>query len=401
MACNKFSSSASKQQSCRDCFKTKLEPVSSIAVYQQTRSSPWSMNLQSHDKSQTACNYFLPSPWQQHKCRECFQGKDAHAIAPLFPVTVETSETIRPPVRKPLMTNQVIPTTESTPAAFHEPSSAREEHVLLAESNTIYTTGDYSVSDFTDDSISSIDDNCDSTSASIPIKPVHIKMDIEAKKLSQHLTPCRYGSKCYRRNQMHFEQYSHPEPLKRPDEPQQYRPEANMEHVEKRKTIIERIMTSIIHLKNRNNYFENENDKLYSNILKMTENKEMLHQELSHDIDKREKCTVEHKQIFTIDCNTPFYRGLNALSKPYCEIVIPQNTNEFSVCSDLLNLTIETHGNKFGTICGKDPTEFIITKISRIENAELWREYCLKKVRTTVEIVLPAKTLLVNKDFHV
>ncbi|CAF1297456.1 unnamed protein product [Didymodactylos carnosus] len=205
------------------------------------------MNLQSHDKSQAVCNYFLPCERKEHKCRDRFE-EDKHARAPLFSVIIDASGTIRRTNRKPLITNQVISITESTPEAFHESSSSIEKHVLSGE-----------------------------------------------------------------------------------------------------------------------------------NILKMTENRESLKQDLSHEIGKQEKLILGHKQILTIECTTPSYWGLNALSKHYCEIAIPQNTKDFSVLNDLLNLTVQTHGNKFGTICEKDPTEFIVTKISRIKNVKPWQDYCFKK----------------------
>ena len=48
--------------------------------------------------------------------------------------------------------------------------------------------------------------------------------------------------------------------------------------------------------------------------------------------------------------------------------------------NELLNSTIGSHGNNYGTVSGKDPTAFIVKEILRIENIKIWREYCFKKV---------------------
>ncbi|CAF5127941.1 unnamed protein product, partial [Rotaria sp. Silwood1] len=45
----------------------------------------------------------------------------------------------------------------------------------------------------------------------------------------------------------------------------------------------------------------------------------------------------------------------------------------------LINSTISQHNNKYGTVNGQNPTEFLIKKIVRIHNDELWHLYSYKK----------------------
>ncbi|CAF1575389.1 unnamed protein product, partial [Didymodactylos carnosus] len=68
-----------------------------------------------------------------------------------------------------------------------------------------------------------------------------------------------------------------------------------------------------------------------------------------------------------------------SLTELYREIKIPNQSPEFEIIKDLVNATITIHGNKCGSIYGQDSTEFIVTKITRIQNANLWHKYCYKK----------------------
>ncbi|UJR17101.1 hypothetical protein I4U23_003998 [Adineta vaga] len=106
---------------------------------------------------------------------------------------------------------------------------------------------------------------------------------------------------------------------------------------------------------------------------------QQLEKALAVATDERERCEIEKKRILSIPRDTPSYWGINAFEEPFREIDIRHESPKFRIIDDLFNSTIANHGNRFGTIYGKDPTKFIVTKITRIHNDKLWHEYCFKK----------------------
>jgi chromosome segregation ATPase len=141
---------------------------------------------------------------------------------------------------------------------------------------------------------------------------------------------------------------------------------------------------SIMDLQNKNEYYERQIEKLREEKMKMATYHQQLEHALGKELDNRERREIEHQKILAVKRDTPSHWGINALSEMYREIDIRPNSPEFAMVSDLLNDTIENHGNNYGTIYGKDPTEFIVTKVTRIHNKKLWHQYCFKKVNRTV-----------------
>lgn len=131
-------------------------------------------------------------------------------------------------------------------------------------------------------------------------------------------------------------------------------------------------------------------EKLRKEKMKIAEYHQQLEKALADEINERERRDIEKQRILTIKRDIPSYWGINALDESYREIKINPGSPEFTIIRDLLNDTIETHGDKYGTIYGKDPTEFLVTSVTRIHNKMLWHEYCFKKV-----IIDTTKVLLV------
>jgi hypothetical protein len=218
---------------------------------------------------------------------------------------------------------------------------------------------------------------------------------------------CKYGEKCYRKNSLYLETYSHSDESQNPIndqstdmqfqqdnqnqntdsemiadlkvelEVQQQIAQIHLELVEKQ------FLESIADLQNKNKYLKEEMKKLNEDKMKIATYHQQLECALAQELDNRERREIEKKRILEIRRDTPKYWGTNAFDQPYREIEIRQGTPEFISLCGLLNNTIETHGNKYGTIYGKDPTEFIVTRINRIHNKKLWHEYCFKKVNMT------------------
>jgi hypothetical protein len=241
--------------------------------------------------------------------------------------------------------------------------------------------------------------------------------------------PCKYGEKCYRKNSLYLEIYSHSDESQNPVndqstdmqfqqdnqnqntdsetiadlkvelEVQQQIAQIHLELVEKQflesiadlgnknkyleKEMEKQFLESIADLRNKNKYLEKEMEKLIEDTMKIATYHQQLEHALAQELDNRERREIEKKRILEIRRDTPKYWGTNAFDQPYREIEIRQGTPEFISLCGLLNNTIETHGNKYGTIYGKDPTEFIVTRINRIHNKKLWHEYCFKKVCMT------------------
>ena len=120
--------------------------------------------------------------------------------------------------------------------------------------------------------------------------------------------------------------------------------------------------------------------------MKLEQNKlvhyyQTLEKALADELDYRERRELEKQHILAISQQTPSYWGPNAFTEPYREIVISRQSKEFHVINSLINATISRHGNQYGKVNGRDPTEFVVKQIKRIQNVRLWHEYCFKKVR--------------------
>ena len=165
------------------------------------------------------------------------------------------------------------------------------------------------------------------------------------------------------------------------------------------KLLEKRFLDSIAELQKDNKAKEEEIEKLRKDAKKMAEHHQGLEAALSEELNHRERREIEKKRILEIRRDTPNYWGSNALDEPFREIPIQSESAEFGIIDDLLNETIGRHGNRYGTIFGKDPTDFIITKLTRVQNRKLWHEYCFKKVRTWSISACREKTVLVLCDF--
>jgi hypothetical protein len=123
-------------------------------------------------------------------------------------------------------------------------------------------------------------------------------------------------------------------------------------------------------------------EKLRIEKMKIATYHQQLEKVLAEEVNERERREIKKQQILEIKGATPSYWGTNAFEESFREINIRSDSSEFSIISQLLNDTIRIHDNKYGTIDKKNPTEFIVTKITRIHNKKLWHEYCFRRVIT-------------------
>jgi hypothetical protein len=212
--------------------------------------------------------------------------------------------------------------------------------------------------------------------------------------------PCRYGLRCYRTNPDHFEHYSHPpDHIRKPADQTILEDEtstsslsaASRRKAHSKKTsdeqkqeelrFIKLVEGHVRELMDNLHFKDKEIEKLRQDQMKMINYHQNLENALIAELELREKREIEQQRILAIPRQTPSYWGPNAFSKSYREILISNESPEFDIINDLLNSTIEAHDNRYGTIYGKDPTEFLVTQIKRIHNIKLWNEYCFKKVR--------------------
>ncbi|CAF4593331.1 unnamed protein product [Rotaria sp. Silwood2] len=134
--------------------------------------------------------------------------------------------------------------------------------------------------------------------------------------------------------------------------------EVQQEIAQKHLELVEKqFLDSIAKFENKNMYLEREIEKLREEKNKMA----MYHQQLEHalaqEVENRERREIEKQRILEIKRDTPSYWGTNALAASYREIEIHPDFPEFNIINELLNSTIESHGNEYGTIYGKDPTD--------------------------------------------
>lgn len=216
---------------------------------------------------------------------------------------------------------------------------------------------------------------------------------------------CRYGIDCYRRNPEHFERYSHPleherhknksKPVDATASPIAFDDErtastttaagrrSKITSKEKYKELqeIDQMERYIHTLHSSLKSKDQEIDELRQDQLEMKGYNQNLEQVIREEFELRERRELEQQRVLAVPQQTPSYWGPNAFSESYREIQISNESPEFRLINDLMNLTITTHDNNYGTIYGQDPTEFIVTNIKRIQNKRLWDEYCCKKVR--------------------
>lgn len=211
--------------------------------------------------------------------------------------------------------------------------------------------------------------------------------------------PCRYGSDCYRTNPSHLERYSHPHEQRqctsvRPlpdqttasssdDSPAVGRRRRISSKKRAELQFIDQVETHLRSLTNDLNSKDEEIEQLRQNQLAMKIYNENLEQIITEEAELRERREIEEKRLLSIPQQAPSYWGPNAFSESRREIQLSNESSEFLLIKDLLNSTITTHGNLFGTIYGQDPTEFVVTEIKRVQNRRLWHEYCCKKVRSS------------------
>ncbi|CAF1258725.1 unnamed protein product [Rotaria sp. Silwood1] len=106
--------------------------------------------------------------------------------------------------------------------------------------------------------------------------------------------------------------------------------------------------------------------KLRQDLTKMAKYNQQLQTMLGEELDNRDRREQERKRILAISRWTPFYWGPNAFEEAYCEIEISSESPEFNTIEQLMNSTISKHGNRYGTVNERDPTEFLINRIVRI-----------------------------------
>jgi Poly(ADP-ribose) polymerase catalytic domain len=53
----------------------------------------------------------------------------------------------------------------------------------------------------------------------------------------------------------------------------------------------------------------------------------------------------------------------------------PETSSEFQAVQQLFSANVGHHGDKFGTVRGCDPKDFRVTRVTRVQNLELWRAF--------------------------
>ena len=199
---------------------------------------------------------------------------------------------------------------------------------------------------------------------------------------------CRYGKDCYRENSEHLRKYSHPHETSSPIDDSSRNINCEQEESEEqeqiapnhRKLVEKQFLESIADKENEIKNLKQQLEDLLKDADKIALHHQHLLNALAEEKNNRERRKIENQRILQIRRDTPIYWGNNVLDLPFRKILIPVNSPQFNVVEDILNNTIGKHGNKFGTIEDKDPTEFIVSSVTRIYNRDLWSRYCFNRV---------------------
>ncbi|CAF1501761.1 unnamed protein product [Adineta steineri] len=289
-----------------------------------------------------ACTNFNPQIWKQHICRNCFKTRENH---PSYTTSNEIEN---------------IDVQSST--SHQRDNDEQDDLSQITEQNLL---------------------------SSIREMPQTI------------LPPCRYGLQCYRKNPEHFKNYSHPaehernKHMSKPDDlttstihNDDERFSSPITHPRRKNKLkkkdeelefINQMERHVLALHSELKLKGQKIEKLEQDQIEMRLYNQSLEQIIADDSEMHERRELEQKHSITIPKRPPSYWGSNAFSQSYREIQISNESPEFRIINDLMNSTIATHDNHYGTIYGRDPTEFIITEIKRIQNIDLWNEYCFKK----------------------
>ncbi|CAF5095329.1 unnamed protein product, partial [Rotaria sp. Silwood1] len=227
------------------------------------------------------------------------------------------------------------------------------------------------------------------------------KIDEDSKSISFqiNLPSCKYGLSCDRTNPNHFEHYSHPSGYKRREKSSEIddidvpivsndSPATECElklrkKLEEQKKselhFIELIQSKVENLIVQLELKTEEITKLRQDLTKLITYNKQLEIKLEEEIDYRKQRELERKKILAIPRQTPIYWRLSIFEEPYREIELSTQSFEFDIIKQLINSTISQHNNKYGTVNGQYPTEFLIKKIVRIHNDELWHLYSYQK----------------------
>ncbi|CAF3892951.1 unnamed protein product [Rotaria sp. Silwood1] len=227
------------------------------------------------------------------------------------------------------------------------------------------------------------------------------KIDEDSKSISFqiNLPPCKYGLSCDRTNSNHFECYSHPSGYKRrekfseiddidvpivsndsPVTECELKLRKKLEEQKKSELhFIELIQSKVENLIVQLELKTEEITKLRQDLTKLITYNKQLEIKLEEEIDYRKQRELERKKILAIPRQTPIYWRLSIFQEPYREIELSTQSFEFDIIKQLINSTISQHNNKYGTVNGQNPTKFLIKKIVRIHNDELWHLYSYKK----------------------
>ncbi|CAF1308166.1 unnamed protein product [Adineta steineri] len=327
----------------------------------------------------TSCSNFTPHLFKKDTCRDCFQTKDKHIDLEHSLPTESSSTNISSRKSFPNDNNNI----QLNQSSVHQ-------NILNQENKTDTANSRERTPESWERKPCPYGLKCCSTSQNhfdnfshplgFQVKQTQNTLKCQSQNTDQEKTPCLYGLICRRRNPDHFEKYSHPVESNIESQSDNSNSPSLQENFEKQLQLVEkRFLASIADLQNKNEYYEQEIEKLRQDKIKMAEYHLQLENDLALELDERERRESKKLHVYSIQRKTPNYWGINAFEVPYREINIRQESGEFTMINDLFNSTIGSHGNQFGTIYGKDPTEFIVTNIKRIHNDKLWHEYCFKK----------------------
>ncbi|CAF1099551.1 unnamed protein product [Rotaria sordida] len=363
------------------------------------------------------CDSFNPNLFTPNICCNCFRDKQYHqnsassneyiSSAVQIPADHETTDNNdqynqneTATTSEPILVQTSFPTTLPQckyGVACYETDGSHFEQFLHPPSHRRHHTSNTSSSRV--NSSSKIDQHRTNEQDMVPSNEI---------STMKTLPPCKYGLSCYRTNPNHFEHYSHPlghirqeqfsnigdvdipivsndspspmVPTCRPDNERKLKLKEKLKEQKKSELhFIELMQNKVESLIDQLELKDKEITKLRQDLTEMVTYSQELEMALAEEINHRERRELERKQIVAIPRQTPRYWGPNAFEEPYREIEISTQSPEFDIINQLMNATISNHGNKYGTINGQDPTEFLINRIIRIHNNELWHTYCYKK----------------------
>ncbi|CAF1393199.1 unnamed protein product [Rotaria sordida] len=361
------------------------------------------------------CTTFNPHRFKPNICCDCFEDEQHHPTrvtsnehpssavqVPVYHETTDNKDQSKPNDEAPnpqSTSTQTILARNKYNVSCHNTEGIHFEQFLNSSSHKEHHNSNTSLS------------QVDTSENIVPNRTNEQDIVPPSAILSTKILPqCIYGLSCYRTNPNHFERFSHPRghqreekssgisivdnpffnndsssPMKSTSSPDSKRVRRLEKKLDKYKEselyFIKLIENKMESLTVQFGLQAQEVEKMRQDRTKMAMYNQQLEIALQKELDHREQHELERKQILAIHRQVPKYWHPNTLEEAYREYEISAQSEEFDVIKLLMNSTISMHRNRYGTVNGRDPTKFLINRILRIYNSELWHLYCFKKVR--------------------